>query len=183
MTRPTNTCARAAFVAIVALLVVSPAARGDRDVIIPGTACKPGAGDRTKINYSATSAINEASSQATVYCPFNYPTDPEHAASNVFIRVIDRDAGAESDTHNIVCQLVAVTHDGPGSVFRTTVKSSHSLNPGSPSPIQDLDDPSGDGIEVIAVPGLVYSLKCTLPAATSLGKSEVVDYQMDPVHI
>jgi hypothetical protein len=168
-----------------AVLSLAVAARGARDVVIPGTACTPRASDTGRINYTATSAVNEStSSRATVFCPFNYPTQPNFPTSNVFVRVIDRDPGPEGDTHNIVCELVAIVHDGPGAVFRVKVKSTGSLNPDTPgNPIQDLDDGSGDGIVVIGVAGLVYSLKCTLPAATSLGKSEVVDYQIDPVQI
>jgi hypothetical protein len=179
--------------AVCAALLPPVIARADRDVVIPGTACTPGKNDTGKINYSATSAVNESTSQATLFCPFNYPSEVAKRGGNVFVRVIDRNGGADTDTtKNFQCTVFVIVHDGPGVVFQAKAHSQKSLHPGMDNPIQDLNDngdiDNGDGIHVdtingVDVPGLVYSLKCTIPGTTSLGKSELVDYQIGRVDV
>jgi hypothetical protein len=182
-----------ALIVLAVALFPQLTARADRDVVIPGTACKPGKNDVGKINYSATSAVNESTSQATVVCPFNYPSAVAKRPSNAFVRVIDRNGGSDSDsTKNFQCTIFIIVHDGPGVVFKATAHSQKSLHPGDPNPIQDLDDTgsldNGDGIHIdninmVDVPGLVYSLTCQIPGTTSLGKSELVDFQIAPADV
>jgi hypothetical protein len=179
-----SSLARVGLSAAAALLVaLAPAfVHARRDVAIPGTACKPVKADVGKINYTATTVVNESTSQATVVCPFVYPSRPDLRPGQVFLRVIDRNNGANSDTTNIVCTVFVFTHDGPGVVFTEKAKSTGSLNPDDPSnPIVDLDGVSGgDGIHLDGSVGLVYSMTCKLPGSTSLGRSEIVDYQLAP---
>ena len=162
------------------------AVHADRNLHIPGTACTPIKADVGKIGYTGTSAVNESTSQATVVCPINYQSDTTHRPSNLFMRVIDRNRGSDSTSaNNVSCTVYVFTHDGPGTVFSNTAKSKGALNdpdPSDPNPIQDIDAPGGDeGINVISATGLVYSMTCKIPGSTSLGRSEIVDYQLSPV--
>ena len=167
---------RLALVGTLALLLApSPMAHAERNVHVPGTACSPKKADVSKINYTNISAVNEANSSAQVVCPVHFRETSTNIPSNMFIRVIDRSTSA-----NVSCTVYAIP-DGslPGVVYQKTSSSSGTSDPDTGLLLQDIDHEFDEGTVIRDAPGWVFTITCTLPAATSSStRSEIVDYQL-----
>jgi hypothetical protein len=149
-------------------------AHADNNVHIPGTACSPRKSDVGKTQYNTVRIQNEStSSSATVACPVHYEDDANHGPTNFFVRVVDRNSSSD-----VSCTLRIFDEFSTTVLFQSTVRSS-----GNSTAVQDLDDGSGDGIELDPFAGFaMMSMDCTLPLDPgSSHRSAVVNYQLGQV--
>jgi hypothetical protein len=175
----------------VAVLLGPDIASADRIVHIPGTGCSPRKSDVGKINYGDDlGVINEDSSSAKVACPIFYESDSGMHASgeqnhpnDIFIRVLDRSSSASGGTgtsSKIYCDVFGFLDDDIGSpIFQKRADKKSILDPANiVTEITHLDD---QGVLIVESPGLVYTMTCTIPGASSSSKrSEILDYQLAP---
>ena len=136
---------------------------------MPGNACRPKKADVSKIQLGTLSAVNEATTSATVVCPFHYQSNPVGVEPrSVKIRMINRSG---SSSTNISCTVFSFNDNDittPGNVFQATVTRS-----GSTASMQTAT------VTSTAFPGNMFSISCTLPGAPDSGKrSEIVNNQI-----
>jgi hypothetical protein len=139
---------------------------------LPGTACVPGKGDNSKVDYSTQWGASNTSSTSTakVYCPFVFDqNDFTNDAQPRFpsVRVLD-----QNPTSDVSCTLLGVDASATTGYSSGSHKSG-----GSSSSVQSLAlvNANFDNFPFY----LIYSMQCTLPISSNGHTSRVASYGME----